>query len=120
MVRATGGFLKIIPTIIPAGQRTELQAVDLCEFVGDVIDKVLRVGGCVSETLDQGFGLVDGTNAVHALTQPLQHEVGITTRQTVGEIWEGLAQGVIDLRTIQVAKRVGGEIPETTCPMNIL
>jgi len=55
------------------------------------------------------------------LTQPLQDEAGIASGHALVEIGEGFAQCMQDLRTIEVAERVSGEVAKIgKGPMDIL
>src|SRR5438105_4850358 len=97
-----------------------LQRVDPLELARQVPREVFRVWSLAGNALHQVFGYINRADCVHLLAQPVQHKGCIALREALIEIRECLAQSCVNLRAVEITERVGREVAEAACPVNIL
>src|SRR2546421_11429204 len=97
-----------------------LQRVNPLELARQVPREVLRVWSLAGNALHQVFGYINRADRVHLLAQPVQRKGCIALREALIEIRERLAQSCENLRAVEITERVGREVAEAACPVNIL
>src|SRR5579885_1621373 len=98
-----------------------VQAVEAAKFGVSILHKILWIERFAGHAANYFVRSIRLPIRIHLFPQPVWNKRCSLRRQALIKIWEDLPQLVVDLRSIQVAQRIGGEVAKRAArPVNIL